>query len=599
MLRRNQSEVFAKVERAWSQGLRFVVMIAPTGWGKTRVISHAIQKETGYTLAKAHRRELIGQMSQALADCGIRHRIIGPSNLIKKIVRKQMRRLGRSFYDPNAKCIVASVDSINLERPEVIALMGMVTLVVVDEAHHLLKDNKWGRVVAALHPEARGLLPTATCFRADGKGLGRHADGYADTMVFADKLRDVINEGFLVDYQLVLSKPADYVRPSETEVTGQGEFKPAVAAKSVHQSKQIVGDVVAEYLKHARGRLGLTFAVDIPGALELAEAYRAAGVPAEVITGQTDPGYRDSLFEKFERREILQIVNVGIAGEGTDIPGVEVVSMAAPTMSKGWFDQMFGRVLRLFITKEEMANWDNYPREERLARIAASPKPFGLVIDHCGNVTTHLPPDGPRFHTLDRRDRRARAKDDGVIPMRMCLGNAKLDWPPCGKPFEKDLDTCPFCQCPVPLPEPGQRRTPEQVDGDLFLLDPDALEALRQGKLTADAFRPVLPFGATPAIVYRKLQDHQERGRAQNALREVMALWFGAERDEGRDVRRAQKRFYLVFGVDYLTAQGLNRADAEALRERVQAQCDARGIICAEGIDSLVNAGSMDTSTTE
>lgn len=577
MLRQNQLKPLSEVEAAWSQGMRFVVLIAPTGFGKTVCLAHMIQKETGYTLAKAHRRELIGQMALAMARNGVRHRIIGPSSLIQKIVRKQMRVLGRSFYDPQARCIVASVDSINLDKPEVTALLAQVTLVVVDEAHHLLKDNKWGRVVAALHPECRGLLPTATCFRQDGKGLGRHADGYADTMVFAPPLREVIRTGYLVDYRLVLSKPADYERPSDEEVTPSGEFRPAAAAQSVHKSKQIVGDVVAEYLKHARGKRGLTFAVDVPGAIELAQAYRDAGVPAEVVTGKTDPDWRDKVFERFEAGQLLQIVNVGIAGEGTDIPGVEVVSMAAPTMSTGWFDQMFGRVLRLNISPEEMARWDTFTDEERLARIAASPKPYGLVIDHCGNVVTHLPPDGPRRQTLDRRDRRSRKNDEGVIAMRMCMGAGERVG--CFKPYEKSLLECPYCGCPVPLPAPGQRKTPEQVEGDLFLLDADAVEALRQGVINANTFAVTVPFGATPAIVASLENKHRERGHALNALKDVMALWCGAEKQAGHDDRMIQRRFFHTFGTDVYSAQALNRADAEALRGRIQAQCDARGII--------------------
>jgi DNA repair protein RadD len=588
MLRQNQLRPLAEVEAAWSQGMRFVVLIAPTGFGKTVCLAHMIQKEQGYTLAKAHRRELIGQLAMAMARNGVRHRIIGPPSLIQKVVKKQMRELGRSFYDPNARCIVASVDSINLTKPEVLALLAQVTLVVVDEAHHLLKENKWGKVVAALHPECRGLLPTATCFRADGKGLGRHADGYADTMVFADPLRTVIEQGYLVDYKLVLSKPADYERPSDDEMTGSGEFKPAAAAQSVHRSKQIVGDVVAEYLKHARGKRGLTFTVDVPSAVEVAQAYRDAGVPAEVVTGNTDPDWRDKIFERFEAGTVLQIVNVGIAGEGTDIPGVEVVSLAAPTMSKGWFDQMFGRVLRLNITRDQMAKWDTFTTEQRLALIGASPKPYGLVIDHCDNVRTHLPPDGPRKHTLDRRDRRARAKDDGVIPMRMCLGT--LDAPGCFKPYEKSLPACPYCGIPVPLPVPGQRRTPEQVDGDLFLLDADAMEALRQGVLSAQAFVPNIPFGATAAMAQSAANKHRERGQSLNALRDVMALWCGAERAAGHDDRMIQRRFFHSFGIDVMSAQALNRAEADALRERVQAVCDACGITA---IDSLVKEDRM------
>lgn len=579
MLRKTQMRTALEIEHAWAEGHLFVGVVAPTGWGKTVLFSYLISRESDYCMALAHRRELVLQMSVKLAANGVRHRIIGPNTLIKKAVQRHMKLYGRSFYDPNSRVVAASAQSINLKDAATLALLKRMKLVIVDEGHHLTKENLWGRVVEALDPSCRGVVPSATFFRSDGKGLGRHADGYVDTLAFADNLRTSIEQGFLVDYKLVLSKPADYIRPADDEVTPSGEFRPAAAVKSVRQSKQLVGDVVGEYLKHAAGKLGLTFAYDIPEARELCQAYRDAGVPAEIVTGESDPDWRDRVFERFERREILQIVNVGIAGEGTDIPGVEVVSMAAPTMSKGWFDQMFGRVLRLFITGAQMAAWDDFTPEQRLSAIAASSKPHGLVIDHCGNVVTHLPPDGPRFHTLDRRDRKSRAKDDGVIPMRMCMGNLPMGFTGCFKPFEKTEHICPFCGCPVPLPEPGQRKTPEQVDGDLFLLDADAVELLRQGKLSAEAFAPNVPFGASAAIVRSAQEKHRERGVALNALKDAMALWAGAERDAGHDDRMIQRRFWHSFGVDVLTAQGLNRAEAEALRSRVQAQLDARQII--------------------
>lgn len=577
VLRRNQIEFIQRIDEARAQGHRNIMGIAPCGFGKTVCLAYLILRESGYTLSMAHRRELVGQLSMALARNGVRHRIIGPTQLIQKIVRKHMHQLGRSFHDANAKCICASVQSINLNNPQTLAMLALVTFFVPDEGHHVIQGSLWGKVIEKLGPNGWGFFPTATGWRADGKGLGRHADGYCDVIVYADGMRQLIQDGFLLDYELILATPGDFVRPTDADLLPSGEFRDEAVKKALDDSKSMVGNTVQTYLDHVPGMLALLFAYNIEKAREECAAFNAAGIRAEMVTGESDPGWRDKVFSDFEQRKINVIVNVGIAGEGTDIPGVEVIQMAAPIGSQAWHDQVFGRGSRLNISSDLMAVWDEFTREQRLAHIAASAKPKYYVIDHCNNVRTHFPPDAPRKHTLDRRDRRAKAKDDGVIPMRMCMGTEEM--PGCFKPYEKSLRECPYCGCPVPLPAAGQRKSPEQVDGDLFLLDPDAVELLRQGKLSAEAFAPVLPFGATPAIAASKQREHRERGQALNALKDAMALWCGAERDAGHDDRMIQRRFFHTFGTDVLTAQGLNRADAEALCERVQAQLDARQII--------------------
>jgi hypothetical protein len=63
---------------------------------------------------------------------------------------------------------------------------------VRDEGHHVLRDNEWGRA-SALSPNARGLFPTATALRTDGRGLGRHLDGLTDRLVLAPSMRDLID----------------------------------------------------------------------------------------------------------------------------------------------------------------------------------------------------------------------------------------------------------------------------------------------------------------------------------------------------------------------------------------------------------------------
>ncbi|MFW2011210.1 DEAD/DEAH box helicase, partial [Acinetobacter nosocomialis] len=91
---------------------------------------------------------------------------------------------------------------------------------------------------------------------------------------------------------------------------------------------------------------------DVDAAKETADAFRAAGVPAEVITGETPELERAAIMRRFRNRQVLQLVSVDILGEGTDVPAVEVVSMARPTQSYGLYVQQFGRALRLMDGKD-------------------------------------------------------------------------------------------------------------------------------------------------------------------------------------------------------------------------------------------------------
>src|SRR5882762_8257373 len=142
----------------------------------------------------------------------------------------------------------------------------------------MLRDNKWGKV-ASMFPNARWLGVTATPNRADGRGLGRHADGLFDTMVHAPSMRELIRMGYLTDYR-IFTIPSD-VDLTDVPISAGGDFSPEPLRKAVHRS-HIVGDVVQHYLRIARGKLGVTFAVDVESATQIAAAFNAAGVKAEV-----------------------------------------------------------------------------------------------------------------------------------------------------------------------------------------------------------------------------------------------------------------------------------------------------------------------------
>lgn len=565
------------VYAAWQAGKVNVMPVAATGSGKTVVLSKMILDNDGASVAIAHRQELVSQMSLALARNGVRHRVVGPDAVARLCRQIHMSELGYHFVDPNARAGVAGVDSV-IRMDPADPWFRQVTLMVQDEAHHVLKENKWGQA-ATMFPNARGLLPTATPIRADGKGLGRHADGLVDAMVLAPSMREIISMGYLTDYR-VFAPPSD-LDLSNVDTGAGGDFVKAQLSAAVKKS-HLTGDVVQHYLRIAKGKLGVTFCADVEHATETAAAYRAAGVPAEVVSAKTPDALRQAILGRFKRREILQLVNVDLFGEGFDLPAIEVVSMARPTQSFSLFSQQFGRSCRLMLDGwyfEEIAGvvrYDSYSDAERRAIIAASNKPSAIVIDHVGNTVRHNgPPDRRIEWSLDRRERRS-SGDAGVIPYRICTN------PTCAQPYPRVYKCCEHCGF---YPEPAERSGPVLVDGDLTELSPEALSFLR-GEIDRIQGAPRIPSNVDGPVAGAIRRTHWERQAAQVALRNALAWYGGLENARGRtDISEQYRRFFFEFGVDVATAQTYGAKEAEALRQRIAAS------LAKHGIDASVSAG--------
>jgi DNA repair protein RadD len=539
-----QAALDAAIQDAWRQGARDVLAVLPTGGGKTVVFSNIIAREQGASVAIAHRQELTGQMSLALARNGVRHRVIGPKTVQGACVALHMLELGRHFVDPTARAAVAGIDTLVRMDPKD-PWLAQVQLAVTDEGHHVLRDNKWGRGLL-MFPNARGLGVTATALRADGKGLGRHADGIMDCMVQGPGMRELINAGYLTPYR-IFAPPSD-LHLTDDDIGSGGDFKVEARTKAVKRSN-ITGHVVEHYLRIASGKLAVCFANDIEHATTLTANFRAEGVAAELVTSHTPDAMRAQIMRRFRAREVTVLVNVDLFGEGFDLPAVEVVIMARPTASWGLYCQQFGRMLRIL--------------EGKL---------WGILIDHVGNVErfarTRGLPDTPQTYTLDRRERAEKGKPSDAVPVRTCLN------PTCLAVYERVLDCCPFC---ATEPVPAGRRSPAEVDGVLHELDPEVLRMLRK---ESDAVMGPAPMqGAGQAIAKSAFRNHNARAEVQNKLRAAIALWGGWQEDHlGRSRSEAQRRFFFKFGVDGLTASAWGPEEAARLEAYIRADLAANNV---------------------
>lgn len=558
-LRQYQQELVDQTFVEWGNGHKNVLVVLPTGGGKTVVLSSIVHRQNAPSCVIAHRQELVSQISLALARNGIYHRVVAPTKVIRMIVSIHMVELGRSFYDPQGKCAVAGVDTLIRRGDQLRSWLPTVSLWVQDEAHHVLKENKWGKA-ASMFPNAKGLGVTATPCRTDGAGLGRHHDGLMDKMIVGPTMRDLINMGYLTDYKIYA--PLNNIDRSQIRVSkATGDYNNNDVVKAVEESTlvtgktRVVGDVVQFYLDRLMGKLDVVFIPSIKQAEELERQFIAAGIPAKSLNGSTPDDERAAAIRKFANREYMVLINVALFDEGFDCPSIEVVQDAYPTTSYGRFAQRFGRMLRIKDGKE-----------------------FGIYVDHACNimadVTTvnHGLPDAPREWSLDRRVKRNSGVNDGE-PLRVCTNVT------CLQPFPRVRKDCPYCGEPVPPPK--DRSGPESVDGDLFELDPSVLAQLRGEVIELDkfdehvtAYRAQLQAKHTPKIyelshVKRFAQKLETNIESQRGLRDMMAWWAGHWRSAGATDDEIYRRFYLKFGCDWLSAMAMQSVEANTLAERV------------------------------
>ncbi len=541
-LRDYQIKMKAQVYEKWNEGFKNVLLVLPTGMGKTRTfVDIAIDKALNQKLNTAimvHRKELVQQISLTLSEHGINHNIIAPNKVIQGIVAAQRLEYQKAFYQYNAPISVISVDTLNARILRHEQWAKSIRLWITDEAAHLLKENKWGRAVKYFQ-NCIGLGVTATPERLDKRGLGSHVDGVFDVMVQGPPTKWGIQNGYLCKYKLAMPE-SDYESHLKAAASDSDFSKEAMIEAA--QQSTIIGDVLTNYQKLANEKQAIIFASDIGSGHKMQEKFIAAGITAKLLTGETQDGERLQALIDYRNKKIRVLINVDLFDEGLDVPGIECVIMARPTMSLGKYLQMIGRGLR-----------------------PAPGKDFLILIDHVGNWRRHGLPDNIRTWSLDRVKKR-KVK---LNLIRICKNTA------CNLPFDRILTECPYCgekDAPRKPGDGGGRPSPREVDGDLMLLDPETIRQmeanthLEEPNSVAARVGAVAGRGAAEQAALRQI----ERINMQRQLSEVIALWAGALRRNGWTDRTIHKQFYLDHDMTITDALAQPRAEMERTMEEVQ-----------------------------
>jgi DNA repair protein RadD len=296
ILRPYQAAALDRVRDEYRRGVRSVLLVAPTGAGKTvmfcAIAQGAIAKGKR-VIVVVHRSELVGQTIAKMRAFGVeRIGVIAPG----------------WAHDPEAPIQVGMVQTMVARR-----YRPKADLVVLDEAHHHVADD-WGRVASA-YTEARMLGVTATPQRGDGKPLGN----LFSSLVVGPSVRELIDAGHL--------SPVTIVAPQASR-------------------RHLADSPVAAYSALAAGRPAVFFCATVAEAYATADTLTATGVPAACVEGEMDSSARDGAIRRFANGELQALTNVFCLTEGWDCPRVEVCVLARGCGTPGAYVQMVGRVLR-------------------------------------------------------------------------------------------------------------------------------------------------------------------------------------------------------------------------------------------------------------
>lgn len=362
-----------------TNGSTLVVMA--TGLGKTVLFTEVIKREKKRALVIAHREELIWQAANKIKQ----------ATGEEPGIEMAEHRATKSAIWGQHRVVVASVQTLNAgnsgEGRMKLFDPSEFGLVVIDEAHHAIADS-YRRVIQHFQqqPGIKLLGVTATPDRTDEEALGQIFHSVAYTYDIVDGIRD----GWLcpIETQAVIVDGLDLssVRTTAGDLNG-GDLA------RVMEYEQNLHEIAHPTLELSGKKKTLVFAASVAHAERLAEIFnRHDPGCARWVCGETPKEERRQMFADFAAKRFRLLVNVGVATEGFDDPGIEVISIARPTKSRSLYAQMVGRGTRTLPGVVDRVNdlfLGEWGAEQRAAAIANSAKPAVTILDFVGNAGRH------------------------------------------------------------------------------------------------------------------------------------------------------------------------------------------------------------------
>lgn len=299
--------------------------VAPTGAGKTVMLSAVIKDLGVRTLVLQHRDELVSQNMRTFKAVAP-----GISTDVYNASRKRWAE-GATF---------AMVQT--LSRDENIDSIPVLDLVVIDEAHHVAANTykKILNKVKHINPKVKIFGVTATPQRGDNVGVADVFNNVSDVI----KLSELIASGFLVRPKFFV---IDCNIRKELESISKTKVEYNMEEASVILNSKVINErVIKEWEDKAKGRKTVVFCSTIEHAENVNYAFNCYNYDSAIIHGELDDKTRARVLKDFDAGKIKILVNVAVLTEGWDCQDVSCVILLRPCSYKSTMIQMIGRGLR-------------------------------------------------------------------------------------------------------------------------------------------------------------------------------------------------------------------------------------------------------------
>src|SRR5665213_9841 len=372
-LRADQGAGVSKLREMVGQGERRIVMMAPTGFGKTVVTADLVRRARSKgkrVLVTVPALSLVDQTYEMLGAQGVTE--VG-------IIQAQHQNT-----DPSQPVQLASIQTLQ-RRPSI----PQADLVIIDEIHKWFRFyEKWLRDPAWVNVPIIGMSATPWT-----RGLG----AYFGKMVVANTVKDMIEAGTLSRFRVFAPNHPDLkgVR------TVAGDYHEGDLHERMGESK-LVADIVMNWKYLAEGRRTVCFAVNRAHAEQISKEFEAAGVPSGYMDCDTPIMERASIRARLQAGRIKVVCNVDVIGLGVDWPEISCIIYARPTKSEMRYVQNIGRGLRTMPGKDDLIIFDHSDTTLRLGFVSDIHRD-GLDDGKPRTVTekvVQLPKECPKCHYL-------------------------------------------------------------------------------------------------------------------------------------------------------------------------------------------------------
>jgi len=368
--------------------------VAPTGAGKTIMLSSLLKEYGGQQLVLQHREELVNQNQDKF------HRINK---------NRKSSIYGMGVKDSSGDTIFGMVQT--LGRNGECNKLPPLDMLIIDEAHRA-RANTYQRVIdnaKEKNPNCAIIGFTATPARGDKKGLRPIFDNCAEHIT----IRQLISSGYLVPFRtFIATLPGLEEELKNIRKTNSGEYDMEEVDTLMNTSANNQA-VLREWERVAGDRKTIVFCSTKDHAQKVCSDFVKHGIKAACIFGDTPKDKRAEVLTQFDKGDLQVLFNVQVLTEGYDSQPVSCIVLLRPCSFKSTMIQMIGRGLRTVDSEE-------YP---------GVIKKDCLVLDFGESVKTH-----GDFEVATQIEDKT---EESETPVKNC--------PDCESELPISVEECPIC----------------------------------------------------------------------------------------------------------------------------------------------------------